>query len=247
MSLLQYESLTAADQTPAFAVKHSLRFTKTQFSAHMEERTTVSYSLFVRRATTCIIMTLISVITTLFSLFLVPTLLPWTSWEHTHQGMARAVILTVPDEINNTRLTWWTIFAMSVAYVLLSFALGEETRDSAKWIHKMWLRRNELFKWTRSLKYVVFKLPSFTLTHFSSSSQASPTCPSSPYSSSATTSQSRALATAYGRPQVRLGRYGRFQTSEVDLVFEEVESIRHNLPSFQPNLQQKSQCRLFQG
>ncbi|KAJ2916350.1 hypothetical protein MD484_g4055, partial [Candolleomyces efflorescens] len=146
----------------AFAVKHSLRFTKTQFSAHMEGRTDISYSLFVRRATSCIIMTLISVITTLFSLFLVPTLLPWTSWEHTHQAMSKAVVLTVPDEINNTRLTWWTIFAMSVAYILLSFALGEEPRDSAKWIHKTWLRRNELFKWTGSLKLRRPALPRHT-------------------------------------------------------------------------------------
>lgn len=126
----------------------------------MEQRINISYSLFVRRAVTCIIMNLICVITTLFSLFLVPTLIPWTSWEHAHENMGKAVVLTVPDEVSNTRLTWWTVFAMSVAYVLLSFAVGEETRDSAKWIHKTWLRRNEFFDWMRSLRYVILTEPS---------------------------------------------------------------------------------------
>ncbi|KAF6745598.1 pheromone receptor [Ephemerocybe angulata] len=143
----------------SLALKNSLQVSKAAFSVHLESRTpTISASLFIRRVATSIVMACITVITALFSLFSVPTLIPWKSWAYAHADMGRAVVLA-PGDISNTRLRWWSLLAMSVAYVVLSFTCGEEAKDSYKWLEKQYLNRHRFGDWARQLLVRRQRLP----------------------------------------------------------------------------------------
>ncbi|TEB23054.1 STE3-domain-containing protein [Coprinellus micaceus] len=132
------------------AVQHSLRVTGSAFLTHLEPRTTMSSSHFTRRVITSTVMTCVSVITSLFGVFTVPALVPWKSWEWAHARMGEAVVLA-KEEIGSTRMRWWSILAMSVAYILLSYGLGEEARDMYKWIGTTFAKRDRFFGWIKGL------------------------------------------------------------------------------------------------
>ena len=55
------------------------------------------------------------------------------------------------EEIGSTRMRWWSILAISVAYILLSYGLGEEARDMYKWIGATFSKRDRFVGWIKSL------------------------------------------------------------------------------------------------
>lgn len=86
-----------------------------------------------RRLTTAMIVTGVSVVTILFSLFSIPSLKAWNNWQEVHVRLGEVTIITLPQEIAAIRVGWWTLFVISLIYVLLLLVIGEETRDSYRW------------------------------------------------------------------------------------------------------------------
>ncbi|KAH6890839.1 pheromone receptor [Coprinopsis sp. MPI-PUGE-AT-0042] len=116
-----------------FALHHSLHMNSSAFSLHLSSRTTMGSGVLFRRLTTAMIVTGVLVVTTLFSLFSIPSLKAWTNWQEVHQRLGDVTIITLPQEIAAIRVGWWTLFVISIVYVLLLLVIGEETRDSYRW------------------------------------------------------------------------------------------------------------------
>ncbi|KAF9522498.1 hypothetical protein CPB83DRAFT_864350 [Crepidotus variabilis] len=70
----------------------------------------------------------------IFSLFLNPRFVPWVSWEATHANLSQVEIVTSTIGIRASLFEWWSVFAVSVIFVILAYLLGEETRDVGQWI-----------------------------------------------------------------------------------------------------------------
>lgn len=103
-------------------------------------------SIFFRRLATTMIVTGITAVTIIFSLFTIPALQPWTSWEAVHADLGRINIVAVDRDINNIHINWWTLFSISALYILLSLLIGEETRDSYRWLATQFSRRNQIWE-----------------------------------------------------------------------------------------------------
>lgn len=127
------------------SIHNSNLHTLTPLNDHLQSRSSMTSSLFYRRLATCMIMTGALSILNFSALFSIPKYKPWISWASVHATLAQVNI--VKDEINpdptmphgdfkNIQITWWGIFVISVVYILLSFAIGEEARDAYKWIVK---------------------------------------------------------------------------------------------------------------
>ncbi|KDR78091.1 hypothetical protein GALMADRAFT_245094 [Galerina marginata CBS 339.88] len=48
--------------------------------------------------------------------------------------MAKVEVVQSQTDIKNVQFAWWTSFTVSVMYILLCFIIGEEARDSYRWI-----------------------------------------------------------------------------------------------------------------
>ena len=90
--------------------------------------------VFFRRLATAMIITGIAVVTTLFGLFSIPTLKPWANWEAVHSKLAEVSIVVAPQEVAAIRVSWWTLFVLSLIFIFLLLVIGEETRDSYRWL-----------------------------------------------------------------------------------------------------------------
>jgi hypothetical protein len=62
-----------------------------------------------------------------------PSLHPW-SWTTVHASISEVNIVLSQDQLGSIQLAWWGGFVVTVLYLLLSYCLGEETRDIFKWI-----------------------------------------------------------------------------------------------------------------
>ncbi|KAF5378592.1 hypothetical protein D9615_007161 [Tricholomella constricta] len=103
------------------AIHHSFRRPAATFASHIESRSPLTASIFVRRVA-------VSIITT-FSGFR-----PWTSWASVHANITAVDVVQSRDDIKSIQLVWWGVPAVSIVYILLSFTVGEETRDAFRWI-----------------------------------------------------------------------------------------------------------------
>jgi pheromone a factor receptor len=65
---------------------------------------------------------------------------PW-SWATVHASMSEVNIVSSQDQLGPIQLAWWGGFVVTVLYLLLSFCLGEETRDIFKWIREKTTRK----------------------------------------------------------------------------------------------------------
>jgi pheromone a factor receptor len=93
----------------------------------------MSSGILFRRLATAMIVTGVLVVTTLFSLFSIPSLKPWTNWQEVHAHLGEVTVITLPQETAAIRVGWWTLFVASIIYILLLLVIGEETRDSYRW------------------------------------------------------------------------------------------------------------------
>nr|AVI69651.1 pheromone receptor [Cyclocybe aegerita] len=71
-----------------------------------------------------------------------------------------------PSDIKVIEMSWWSIFGLSVLYIILVLGLGEETRDLFKWVKEQATRKREL--------------PKFTLPTYNAKTPQSPTVSRSP-------------------------------------------------------------------
>jgi pheromone a factor receptor len=93
-------------------------------------------SLFSRSLATSLIIPASLCLVCLFSVFSVSTLEPWTSWSDVHAEFSIINVVTFQDDVGSIRMNWWGIPTVSIIYIFLSFVIGEEVRDMAKWIHR---------------------------------------------------------------------------------------------------------------
>nr|QQL12038.1 mating-type protein STE3.s1 [Hypsizygus marmoreus] len=116
------------------AIHRSFRLPFARFSSHLESRSPLNTSLFVRRIAVSLLTTCTIFIVSLFSVFSISGFRPWTSWASVHAEFAVIDVVQSRDDIKSIQLAWWGIPAVSIVYILLSFLVGEEARDAAKWI-----------------------------------------------------------------------------------------------------------------
>ena len=111
-------------------------------SIHLESRSTMNASSFYRYLSISMITTITSGLASLLS-FTGPSLHPW-SWDTVHASMSEVNIVSSREQVGFIQLAWWGGFVVTVLYLLLSYCLGEETRDIFKWI-KQKTSREESF------------------------------------------------------------------------------------------------------
>lgn len=126
------------------AVHHSFRRPAATFAVHLESRTPLTASIFVRRVTVSLVMTCLLFVVSLFSVFSVSGYRTWTSWQSVHANITVINVVQSRDDIKSRQLAWWGVPVVSIVFILLSLVIGEETRDAGKWIRG---RVVQLHKW----------------------------------------------------------------------------------------------------
>lgn len=129
-----------------YSIHHTSRISFSQFVVHIESRTDITSSIFFRQLSTSFIMAVVLIIVVIFSVFSTPALVPWSSWDAVHSLLWKVNILTDAEHLNHKRVEWWIFFAVSVLYIFLSFSMGEETRDGARWVALQLRKKRQLPK-----------------------------------------------------------------------------------------------------
>ncbi|KAF9555099.1 hypothetical protein CPC08DRAFT_145587 [Agrocybe pediades] len=93
-------------------------------------------SIVTRRLVTCMVIAIASVLIRLASLFTISSFQSWTSLREVHRLMFKIEVVKAPADVTNFRLNWWSLLVISVLYLILAFAIGEEARDIYRWVWK---------------------------------------------------------------------------------------------------------------
>lgn len=113
------------------AVHNMFRLPGFRFSTHLDTRTSMTSSHFVRQLCMNII-TIVSLgIFILFSFFSY-SLVPWISWASVHAHFYDINVVTSRADSRTVELFWWGITIISIIYILVAAALGQEIRDFVK-------------------------------------------------------------------------------------------------------------------
>lgn len=70
----------------------------------------------------------------IFSIFSISSYQDWISWAAVHAAFKEVDIIQARVEVGSIQLIWWSTPVPSLLYILLSFTIGEEIRDTAKWV-----------------------------------------------------------------------------------------------------------------
>ncbi|KAG6811096.1 hypothetical protein H0H92_008984 [Tricholoma furcatifolium] len=116
----------------AAAISHSLRMSAAVFSLHLEQRSPITSSIFIRRITISILTTCVVFLVSVFSVFTTSDFVPWTSWSAAHANFTSVDI--APLNEGSIKFRWLGVPIVSLVYIALMLVLGEETRDVFKWI-----------------------------------------------------------------------------------------------------------------
>ncbi|TFK26923.1 STE3-domain-containing protein [Coprinopsis marcescibilis] len=138
------------------SIHHSFRKSNSAFGTHLSERSAMTTSHFFRRLTTGMAIAGVSVVAIIFSLFSIPTLQPWNSWDDVHAHVSRINVVVSRQELGNISFDWWRVAVLSIIYIIFSFAAGEETRDSYKWMKAQYARRDQILQ---SIRCVSISFP----------------------------------------------------------------------------------------
>jgi hypothetical protein len=60
--------------------------------------------------------------------------------------MGTVEIVQAEGDVNDVQFAWWSSFAISVIYIVLSFTIGEEARDSYRWVREQLSRERKIPK-----------------------------------------------------------------------------------------------------
>ncbi|KAJ3502538.1 hypothetical protein NLJ89_g8842 [Agrocybe chaxingu] len=148
------------------SIHHAHRNSSSRFVIHLESRSTMTPSIFVRRLAITMIMSGALALIGVFSFFSVPVFQPWVSWASVHASMGKIDVVKSSSDIKVVEMAWWSIFGLSVLYIILVLGLGEETRDLFKWVKDQATRKREL--------------PEFTLPTYNAKTPQSPMVSRSP-------------------------------------------------------------------
>ncbi|KAI3603877.1 putative STE3-like pheromone receptor STE3_Mr3 [Moniliophthora roreri] len=115
------------------SIHHSFRHTAARFEEHILTRSSMSASLYFRRIITVLILAMVNTILILFTLFQRSGSQPWISWESVHQFLRKIFVVNITNDL---RLMWWSVPVVSIVYLILSLAFGEDFRDGVKGLRK---------------------------------------------------------------------------------------------------------------
>jgi pheromone a factor receptor len=78
-------------------------------------------------------------VVTLFSLFSINVTESFPAWASVHSQISKVQVVTVPDDVRQIVLAWWGVPVVSIVYLVLLYAIGEESRDISKWLREKYL------------------------------------------------------------------------------------------------------------
>ncbi|PPR07986.1 hypothetical protein CVT24_002698 [Panaeolus cyanescens] len=128
----------------AFAMHHACRLPSHRFMEHLQLRsTTTTTTLFYRQLAVTIIISSLLAFFNIFVFFSVSHYVPWTSWASVHAAAADINFLPSSSTVKTIQVRWWSVFVVSIIYISLSFAFGEETRDAYRYMKALFSRSSE--------------------------------------------------------------------------------------------------------
>lgn len=143
------------------SIRNALRHRLGRLSIHIESRSsTMTSSSFKRYLVIYMTTTIAAGLVSLLSTISGPSLHPW-SWATVHASMSEVHIVSSPDQLGSIKLAWWGGFVVTVLYLLLSYSLGEETRDILKWIKRKITREAREERFDLPMQCVFFFFLSF--------------------------------------------------------------------------------------
>ncbi|KAL4257008.1 G-protein coupled receptor 4 family protein [Pleurotus pulmonarius] len=127
-------------------IHNSFRISTSSFGSHVSSRSAYTSSIFIRTLIISLITSAVLGLTSLFALFSPPKLSNWSSWRNVHEKFYDIDIISTKNELTGIQFAWWGFKAVSIVYLVLSLAIGQEIRDGAKWI------RSTIIRWNRDRK-----------------------------------------------------------------------------------------------
>ncbi|KAF9494757.1 STE3-domain-containing protein [Pleurotus eryngii] len=138
-------------------IHNSFRISTSSFGSHVSSRSTYTSSVFIRTLIISLITSAVLGLTSLFALFSPPRLSNWTSWRNVHENSYDIDTISTKNELTSIQFAWWGLKAVSIVYLVLSLAIGQEIRDGAK------LMRSTIVKWNKGGKR--HSVPSILMMH----------------------------------------------------------------------------------
>uniref|UniRef100_A0A8H7XK66 Pheromone receptor n=1 Tax=Psilocybe cubensis TaxID=181762 RepID=A0A8H7XK66_PSICU len=125
------------------SIHNSGRVVGMSLSKHLETRSTMTASQFNRQLIICMTMAGSLVLLNLSTLFSIHSFEPWTSWSSVHAFMTKIEIIKNSSDVKTVQFLWWSMFAISVLYIILLFAIAEDGRDLYRWIREQATRKRK--------------------------------------------------------------------------------------------------------
>lgn len=118
-----------SSSAPGIAIHNSCRHPFSHFSVHLESRSQINSSTWFRTLSISMVVTVINLLVILFSMLSLPMSDSWISWQHVHHHLSEVFIVTEKEQIAGIETNWWGLRVITVCYIFLVLALGEEGRD----------------------------------------------------------------------------------------------------------------------
>ncbi|KAH9476716.1 Pheromone B beta 1 receptor [Psilocybe cubensis] len=125
------------------SIHNSGRVVGMSLSKHLETRSTMTASQFNRQLIICMTMAGSLVLLNLSTLFSIHSFEPWTSWSSVHAFMTKIEIIKNSSDVKTVQFLWWSMFAISVLYIILLFAIAEDGRDLYRWVREQATRKRK--------------------------------------------------------------------------------------------------------
>ena len=110
------------------AVHNSSRHCFSYFSGHLEFRSQMNSSTWLRTFSISMAITVVNSLVILFSVLSLPMSDSWVSWQHVHLHLSEVFIVTEKRQITGITINWWGLRVITICYIFLVLVLGEEGR-----------------------------------------------------------------------------------------------------------------------
>jgi len=110
------------------AAHNSSRHCFSHFSGHLESRSQMNSSTWLRTFSISMTVTMVNSLVVLFSVLSLPMSDSWVSWQHVHLHLSEVFIMTEKRQIAGIEINWWGLRVITICYIFLALVLGEEGR-----------------------------------------------------------------------------------------------------------------------
>jgi hypothetical protein len=115
------------------AIHNYSSFRTIDFSDHIKSRSPcMNTGLWLRTLVISVTTTSVTLVLLVFSMFSFPMSEPWLSWAHVHQHLSEVNIMAQPSAAIET--LWWGLRSITICYIFVALACGEETRDIVRYL-----------------------------------------------------------------------------------------------------------------